>query len=210
MKDILKFPFALIICLISGIGFFTLINLGKYAVSHYEKFYAFGIGLLLHLLIARIRRNSTNLEFIRTFTHEFTHMLFSWLFFNRVSNFNVSAIGEGHVKYYGRSNFIISLSPYCIPIYTLFIILLTPVLKTSQIINGVIGVTYMFHLATFVNQCRSYQTDLRKHGLFFSYSVIVFVNIYICGVIMLFFKTRSLDAFWKFGNMLLASIDKLI
>lgn len=210
MKDIIKIPISIVFYFIAVVGCLSVINICKNAILNYEVYYAFLVGLIVPLLLSRLRRNSMNIEFIRTFTHELTHVLFSWLFLNKVSNFNASAMRGGEVYYYGKSNFVISLSPYCVPIYTLFIILLTPFLKSSLIIDGLIGVTYMFHLITFWKQCNINQPDINQHGLLFSYSFIALVNIYIGGVVLIFIKSGSLSSFWKFGALIIDTIMKFI
>src|ERR1700679_3831603 len=53
--------------------------------------------------------------------HEFTHVLWTWLFGGRVKKFKASSKG-GHVVV-TKNNFLISLAPYFFPVYAAIVVL---------------------------------------------------------------------------------------
>ncbi len=85
-----------------------------------------------------------------------------------------------------KSNFIVSLAPYCLPIYTLFILLayLVARQKYSQaflepLLIGAVGFTLSFHASLTLYAIRQNQPDIVNSGPFFSLIFIVLANAWI-------------------------------
>lgn len=68
----------------------------------------------------------------------------------------------------------ISLAPYFLPIFTIFFMLIKHAVAGDAIyiFDGLIGFTFAFHIGCFIAQTGSYQTDIQKNGLFYSYLII--------------------------------------
>lgn len=71
----------------------------------------------LSYVFPRIRHN---VRWLMNFTHEFIHLIFALLFFRKIRRFNVDD-SDSHVSFSGgRLGYsVITLAPYCVPIYTL-------------------------------------------------------------------------------------------
>lgn len=115
--------------------------------------------------------------------HELTHALAAWSFGGKVLGFNVGDSG-GHVDL-SHSNAFICLAPYCVPIYTLGVILgyrvllwFRPGFGGSFGFLAVVGLTLAFHgFKTFEALWDSKQPDLRQAGgVVFSVSWIGLAN----------------------------------
>ena len=78
------------------------------------------IGFAAFFALFLIPRVRSNVRWLMKFTHEFTHLLFAILFFRKINRFKVDdtdsyvSYSSGWLGYHA-----ITLSPYCIPIFTL-------------------------------------------------------------------------------------------
>ena len=79
---------------------------------------------IVYAIMLAAFRISHNLNWFMKFTHELTHALMALLFFKKINEFVVKG-RECYVNYkvgkYGVGYIPITLSPYCIPIYTFMI-----------------------------------------------------------------------------------------
>jgi hypothetical protein len=115
------------------------------------------------------------------FGHELSHALASIAMGGQVKSFKVSKSG-GSVRL-TKSNFLVALAPYCLPIYTVFLLLCyAPARKfypsealDMALLVGV-GATLTFHGSLTLYAIRQDQPDLKQTGTFFSLVFIVFMN----------------------------------
>lgn len=187
---------------LSVFALLLLIHIFTISIQNYKLLYRFVAGLILVLLISLIK-NSTlryNLKWFATFTHELTHAFFSIIFLNKVSNFNASALGGGQVQYYGRGNHMISLSPYCIPVYSLLLIIFSTFLHPSFYsgMDVLIGCTLMFHYLYGLSKAKPWQDDIKKTGAFTSYGFISLFNVVFLGIFMLHTHYPGVRVFYKY------------
>ena len=110
----------------------------------------------------------SNVRWLMKFSHEFTHLLFAILFFRKINRFKVDDT-DSYVSYSSGwfGYHAITLSPYCVPIFTLAMLPWhfttgTPVYLT--IIDILIGFSYSFHVCAWVKQIRLSQTDIIGPG----------------------------------------------
>ncbi len=113
--------------------------------------------------------------------HELTHALAVYLHAGTVYRFHVSHRG-GHIVS-DKNNWIISLAPYFLPLYSLLWIALwwsvnfyTPLGRYAWVLFAGIGLTWGFHLTFTFSMIRDGQSDLTSQGLFFSLVVILLLN----------------------------------
>lgn len=146
------------------------------------------------------------------FGHELTHALASMMMGGKVHEFKVSKSG-GHVTL-SKSNFFVALAPYCVPIYTVGVLLAffalrfwLPVEQYRSGLLALIGFTLSFHASLTLFAIRQDQPDLRQTGVFFSLVFIVLVNAWVLVLLskLLFRDLFSLRAFaWNAFNTQLA------
>jgi len=188
---------------------FGRIKLHRYVLYGFLVFFPF-------LIIPRIRKN---VHWLMTFTHEFTHMFFALIFFRKMHRLNVSE-KDSHVSFsggwFGRK--IITLAPYCIPIFTLVMLpwrLTTPTASKLylHIIDILIGFTYAFHVIMWARQTRFHQSDIEGVGKLRSMLIILIAWIVgLCIVLMTPSSGVQLAfarAFWLYPEALVTQLIQL-
>lgn len=187
----------------------TIITLLTLPYAWYLLKVIFAIGNILHQLeifkwvavgficFAILRRHiKGNLKFVETFSHELTHTIFAFFFNRQVHGFHAQQ-GEGMMVSSGggsASMVPVSLAPYCIPIFTLFLLSFRWMMDFHGmwIFDIIIGVTVCFHFYCFKTQIGNYQTDINQYPLLLSYSYIaVSWLIVLCIVIPAFFPNMN-------------------
>ncbi len=126
-------------------------------------------------------------SFFATFEHELTHAVFCLLCLKKIHSFNVEKDNGGYVTMSG-SNFIIGLAPYFAHTYCYFIILLSFFIQQQwhTYMYALLGVALGFHTSTTIKETKLYQTDIRSRGIFFSFIVIIALNLMSYGMIISF------------------------
>ena len=164
---------------------------------------------MFFLISPKIRHN---LNWFMHFTHELTHMLVALLFFRRIEEFLVSR-RDCHVKYQkSRIGYVpITLSPYCIPIYTfmLFPFRYFGAPQYMFVFDVMIAFTYAFHIHTFIKYTRYTQSDIEGCGLVRSTAFISFIH---CAVLALILsmpkggmKLAIQRVFWEYPIQILTN-----
>lgn len=151
-------------------GFFIL----RSAFNHYKWYTSLVVGMIIYVVLSRFKFGQKNEEFLQTFSHEFTHTIVALLFFRKLHSFQAEARGTGAITTDG-SNIFISLAPYCLPIFTYFMLIMRYFVaaKFYWIYDALVGLTLAFHIHCFIKQTGNYQTDINQRPLFLSYSFIV-------------------------------------
>ena len=216
------------ICWVTLETFFVSFDLAAKQASFWKtaEFWFFGIGAVLCLVIFFGAR-SRWLMVIYVFGHEWTHALFVWICRGRVAKVKISATG-GHVLT-DRNNFLISLSPYFFPFYTIAAIAAWGLIgwmagdfgdRNVRWLFGAVGFTWCFHFAfTIWMITRDDQPDLDQNGRVFSLSVIALVNTLIVTGLLIW-ATPSVGwsafgiAWWEnfssFGARLTESVREIV
>jgi hypothetical protein len=161
---------------------------------------------IIFLIILTILKSRHNLSWFMKFTHELTHTLVALVFFRKIHEFVVR----------GRECFVhydppkvgylpITLSPYCIPIYTLMIFPFRFAGDSHYMIifDALIAFTYAFHVHAFITQTRFTQNDIENCGIAQSVSFISFVHLAMISLILATPKGGVLKAIGRvFGEYL--------
>lgn len=155
---------------------FELYRTGVIVFHGYPLYKWFGIGFAAYIILGLFFKK--NRKWLQTFSHELTHTVVGMLFFRKIHSFTAEK-GEGVMSYsvskYHIGDLMISLSPYFLPIFTFFFLIIRHAVsgEAMYIFDAIIGFTFAFHLGCFISQTGNYQTDISQHGYFFSYLVIV-------------------------------------
>ena len=173
---------------------------GNY-VGLFAGFAAYGL-FLISMIIPRMRHN---LNWFMKFTHELTHTLVAVLFFAKIREFVVKD-RDCYVNYKaGPIGYVpITLSPYCIPIYTfmLFPFRFAGDSHYMIVFDALIAFSYAFHVHSFIKQTRFRQPDIENCGKARSVAFIAFVHLAVISLIMATPKGGVLKAihrvFWEY------------
>lgn len=175
-------------------------HVGNYA-GLFAGFGAYAV-FQLFLLIPRLRHN---LNWLMKFTHELTHTLVALLFFGKIREFVVRD-RECYVSYLtGPIGYVpITLSPYCIPIYTFMLFPFRFAGDSHYLIifDFLIAFTYAFHVHAFIKQTRFSQPDIENCGKARSVTFITFVHLAVISLILATPRGGVLKAihrvFWEY------------
>lgn len=156
------------------------------------------IGAVIFLVLKRFWF-SKNLQWFEVFTHELTHTIVSLLTFRKMSNFQAGErSGAVYTSGGSLSGILVSLAPYCLPIYSYFLLMLRPIIANEGlwIYDILLGITLAFHASCFASDTRNYQTDINQYPFFFSYSYIA--------AALLFNLNAILVSYWTSKNIFTA------
>jgi len=159
------------------------------------KYFLWGIGsyVALHLLFYRP-------TYLYVLGHEAVHAGISWIFGGKIKSFKVSDKG-GSVST-TKSNVVVELSPYFVPIYAIIISVIYFIIASSYNINGaififLIGFALAFHMVSTIEVMKIRQPDIVKSGYFFSIVMVFVLNIVVISVMFgLLFSSFSLKKFF--------------
>ena len=180
---------------------------GNY-VGLFAGFAAYGL-FLVSMIVPRMRHN---LNWFMKFTHELTHTLVAVFFFAKIREFVVKD-RDCYVNYKaGPIGYVpITLSPYCIPIYTfmLFPFRFAGDSHYMIVFDALIAFSYAFHVHAFIKQTRFRQPDIENCGKARSVTFIAFVHMAVISLIMATPKGGVLKAihrvFWEYPIDILSS-----
>jgi len=158
--------------------------------------------------------------------HELTHAFFVLLCRGNVKKVHISADG-GHILT-NRNNFLISLSPYFIPFFTVILITVWGITdffvaepfsqNAVRFLLAAIGFTWAFHLTFTVWMIAREQPDVDQNGRLFSSVLIVWMNMIIISGMLIVASPIELTQFssaWIYnlqslGERLVESVDEMI
>lgn len=179
--------------------------IGNY-VGFFAGFGAYAV-FLFFMLIPRLRHN---INWLMKFTHELTHTLVALLFFGKIREFVVRD-RECYVSYLtGPIGYVpITLSPYCIPIYTFMLFPFRFVGDSHYMIifDFLITFTYAFHVHAFIKQTRFSQPDIENCGKARSVAFITFVHLTVISLMLAIPRGGVMKAlyrvFWEYPATIL-------
>ena len=158
------------------------------------------ITFLGRLVRLRVSWFYKNLQWFEVFTHELTHAVVSLLMLRKLSNFQAGErSGVIHTSGGSISGIFVSLAPYCLPIYSYFLLMLRPIIATDGlwIYDILLGVTLAFHFVYFSHDTRNYQTDINQYPYFFSYSFIATALLFnINSILVSFWSSKNIFTAW--------------
>ena len=177
----------------------TRSGLDWHYTGNYLGLAAGALSYILITVVLRKLRGGQNLDWFMKFTHELTHTLAVVALFGKISEFVVRGY-ECYVRYrvnrWGIGELSISLAPYCIPIYTfmLFPFRLAGDADYMILFDALIGLSYAFHVHTFIKQTHTYQSDITSSGIARSVVYISFVHFAVLALILAIPKGGVLKA----------------
>lgn len=159
------------------------------------KYFLWGVGsyIGLHLLFYKP-------TYVYVLGHEAVHAVTSWVMGGKISSFKVSK--EGGSVSTTKTNAVVELSPYFIPIYAIVIMAIYFVVSYSYAISGgtfvfLIGFTMALHVIMTIEVMKTRQPDMIKSGYLFSIVFVYVLNIIILALLFsLLFHTFSAKKFF--------------
>lgn len=180
-------------CAVSAAFYKNIMLIGE--LARHLQFFVWGIAIyvILHLLFYKP-------TFFYVLGHETVHAGMAWLFGGKIKSFKVSE--EGGSVSTDKTNVVIELAPYFIPIYAIIITIIYFIIASSYAINGslfifLIGFALAFHIISTIEIMKIKQPDILKSGYFFSIIMVYIINIVVISFIFsLVFPGFSLKNFF--------------
>ena len=192
MKKLFLNIISLLLIIPFGYSFFNEIAMFNIDVS---RNYMFLLGsiffFILHFLL------SNKLQYFSTFEHELTHNIWALLFFKKPRGFHVNTDGSGLFEWSGSTGLLskvfILLSPYFFPTITMFLIILSLIIKDEfiSIYILVIGMSFGYHIVSSIKEMHLGQTDITENGNFTSFNIIILMNLIMNGLVIAFINNGS-------------------
>ena len=163
---------------------FVLQFIGLFSAFRFQQpqiwYWCVGAGMLVFSIIF-IKQSS----FIAILKHELCHNIFALLTFRKPTGLHVTAGKGGEFQHEGKTNFLMILAPYFFPLLSSVMMLISLLnIQSHSLFLGLLGATAGFDFSTAVKDMHPKQSDLRKYGLFFSYSFILLAVLIFYGMLM--------------------------
>ena len=105
--------------------------------------------------------------------------------------------GSGLFEWSGSTGLLskvfILLSPYYFPTITMFLIILSLIIKDKfiSIYFLVIGMSFGYHIVSSIKEMHLGQTDITENGCFTSFNIIILINLIMNGLVIAFINNKS-------------------
>ena len=201
MKKLFLNIISLLLIIPFGYSFFNEIGMFNIDISRNYMF-LFGtiFFIILHLVI------SSKLQYFSTFEHEFTHSIWALFFFKKPRGFHVNTDGSGLFEWSGSAGLLskvfILLSPYFFPTITMFLIILSLIIKDEFMSTYflVIGLSFGYHIVSSIKEMHLGQTDITENGYFTSFNIITLMSLIMNGIVISFINNglKGIGEFFTF------------
>jgi len=171
-----------------------------------------GIGIVAFLVVKHFIKG--NLQWFETFTHELVHTIVSILLFRKIHSFKANG-NNGLITTSGNKKTLVfvDLAPYCLPFYT-HLLLAFRSIATNQFlwcVDMIIGVSIAFHVNCFIKQTASYQPDINKRPLYFSYTYIATALLFnFCVILVSYWSSKNIFTALLYVIMSIIEIFKYV
>jgi hypothetical protein len=160
-------------------GYTLVKNFLFFSISSASKYIPFWIGVLSYITFQIVLYKPMKTYI---FSHEISHAIVGILSGAKIKKFNISESSGSVVL--TKDNILITLAPYFFPIYTIITIIVYTCLGWFMDIKQLygyylflVGFSVSFHIALTIYILSIEQPDLKVYGTFFSYVIILAINI---------------------------------
>ncbi len=174
---------------------------------HSPQFWYFIIGALVMLGWFWSKLAQSFFLYLYVFGHELTHAAFVKIFGGKVYEMEWGSTG-GYVTT-DKSNWVISLSPYFVPIWSVFAVMVYAVPsffweipgEADLVFYAAMGASWSFHMAWTIWMIPRDQPDLKDNGTYLSLVLIYFGNLVVLVGLLAFATPNPFDSLRDFGYM---------
>ncbi|MEY3393921.1 MAG: hypothetical protein RL346_157 [Verrucomicrobiota bacterium] len=169
------------------------------------QFWYFAVGVLLMLGWFFSKIGQSLFLYLYVFGHELTHAVCVKCFGGKVYGMEWSSKG-GYVTT-DKSNWVISLSPYFVPFWSVVAVVLYAVPSmfweipedVDLVFYGIMGASWAFHMAWTAWMIPRDQPDLHDSGMFLSLVLILLGNLLVLIALFCFASQHPIESFRNFG-----------
>src|SRR6266567_4267697 len=144
-----------------------------------------GFGAFVGAWYVALERRSAG-RFLGSMEHELTHALFAALTLHRVPGFLRAWRSGGHIRYAGRGNWLIAISPFFCPTLSLLVAVLLHALPLAYVryAGGLLGATLAYHLLTTWPEAHRHHSDIREANWLFCLVFLPPANAFVIGSLL--------------------------
>jgi hypothetical protein len=169
------------------------------------QFWYFAVGALLMLGWFWSKLAQPFFLYLYVFGHELTHAAFVWGFGGKIIDMKWGT--EGGYVTTDKTNWVIALSPYFVPFWSIIAVFIYVVASLfweilpvgNCVFYGAIGATWAFHLAWTLWMIPRDQPDLSETGTFLSLVLIYFGNLVVLIGLLCFAAPEPIESLREFG-----------
>jgi len=157
----------------------ALLDMSSTVLDNWMEFTSLISGIILYSTIRYtfLGENSW-IRTIEVLHHEVIHAVVAILSFCTIEEIKATRTSGGHMKYKGQGNWLITLSPYFLPLIPITVAVVSIFVDSpySYFAIGLTGFSMGFYYVSLRDDLHMYQTDLKKVGLPFLLIFIVPIN----------------------------------
>lgn len=185
-----------------GISFCKVLLSINYLTTSVKLYFAV-VTVFLFVFNKFIQQNN----FYGTLKHELIHNFFAVLTFNKPVALKVGESG-GSFYYMGKSNLLISLSPYFFPIVSFLLMFVSLLFSKEQLYYHILlGIATAFDISTSFKDIHPYQTDFNYLGYKKSVLVIILFMLVFYGILFSYVNGGFKDVYLFFESTLNLWVD---
>jgi len=162
----MKYIYYPVVILFLILAFVEFIPICNYACNNLQVYQWLLYGMAIYFIIRKLNMLSRNEQWLQTTSHEMTHAVVGIMFFHKIHSLQADE-EYGEVQHSGQrfGSIFISLSPYCLPIFTFALLLLRIMAanKMLYVFDLLLGFSLAFHIVCFASQTRLNQPDIKMH-----------------------------------------------
>jgi hypothetical protein len=119
-----------------------------------------------------------------TLEHELVHALAAALTLHRVSGLRAGIVGGGHVRYVGRGNWLVAISPFVLPLFALLVMAIGHWCNAPRVIAALVGAALAWNVIGNWAATHRHYGDHREAGPVFAFLVIACANALVVGLVL--------------------------
>ena len=186
--NLVKWPVGIISFGLIPASIMSIFDLSGILVDNWEKALCLLLGLILYSVIRYYLLGEKSwIRTIEVLHHEVIHAVVAILSFCTIEEIKATRTTGGHMKFKGQGNWLITLSPYFLPLVPLTFAIISIITEHpyTYLTVGLTGFSMGFYYVSLRDDLHMHQTDLRKIGLPFLLIFIIPVNIVLVYLIVL-------------------------
>ena len=194
---LVKWPIGTLSFALIPAAMMAILDMSSTVLENWMEFTSLLSGIILYSTIRYtfLGENSW-IRTIEVLHHEVIHAVVAILSFCTIEEIKATRTGGGHMKYKGQGNWLITLSPYFLPLIPITVAFVSIFVASpySYFAIGLTGFSMGFYYVSLRDDLHMYQTDLKKVGLPFLLIFIVPINIILIYLIVLI-STQGMSGF---------------
>ena len=184
--DLLKYPIAIVLLLSMPFLVPKLFDIIQIMIRHKRDYYPMLWGMGTYIVVWQVLFRNIGSGWFATLEHEFTHIIFAWATFHRITDLKASFTGNGHINYSGAGggNWLITISPYFFPTFSALVLGLMYLSKHqfNTFFLGALGFSLIYHIHSTYKETHARQPDLKEVGFLYAWLFLPSANIF--GLVM--------------------------